>query len=61
MFGLRRRKRKKLYVLETPYSKLFNLDAEGLAQHRALMRAYPPTYPETIREMTEDEIRKYAN
>lgn len=49
----------KLYVLETPYCRLYNLDAAALEQYRRVNLQYPPTWKETVREMTPEEIRTY--
>ena len=51
----------RLYVLETPYIRLFNLDREAVAQHKCFAAQHPPTYQETIRPMTEDEIHLHAD
>lgn len=60
MFGWLRklRKPKRLYVLETPYSSMFNLEDRSALER---FRMNCPTVPATVRPMTDEEMRKYAD
>ncbi|MFM7009492.1 MAG: hypothetical protein ACKO0Z_09220 [Betaproteobacteria bacterium] len=48
--------KEKFYVVETPYCKMYNLDEEAMERYRLFQKMNPPAYPETIREMTPQEI-----
>lgn len=60
-FGWFRRKEEepRYYVIETPYSTMWNVSEELLIQHAIMRIQYPPNYEEKIRPMTEEEIRAH--
>ena len=53
----RKRREKPLWVIQTPYSTMYNVSDEILALHTARRCAAPVPYPETIRRMTDEEMR----
>ena len=57
----RHKKQECLYVWETPYAALWGLDKESVIQCRRFTQEYPAAYPETIRPMTDDEMRHHAD
>lgn len=51
------RRRKPLFVIETEFARMWNVDAEILALHTSM--ATQRDYKWTAREMTADEIRQH--
>lgn len=50
LFGLR------LWTLQTPYNKLWNLSDAQVDGFSKFASSFPASYPETLRRMTVDEI-----